>query len=104
MIPTHPKKRVEIIIESPLLRRMIGLIERANVSGYSVLPVVAGNGHSGRWEATGLISEAGTMFAVVCILDEDELDLLMSAIYPIVERQIGILAIHDVQVIRAQRF
>jgi len=104
MMRTHPKKRLEIVIESPLLRRVIGLIEGADVSGYSVLSVVAGNGHSGRWEATGLVSEAGKMFAVVCILDEKELDLLLSAIYPILERQIGILAISDVQVIRAQRF
>jgi hypothetical protein len=104
MIQTHPKKRLEIVIESPMLRRVIGLIEGAHVSGYSVLPVVAGNGHSGRWEATGLVAEAGKMYSVICILDQDQLDLLLTAIYPVVERQIGILAISDVQVIRAQRF
>jgi PII-like signaling protein len=104
MIRTHSKKRLEIVIESPLLRRVIGLIDGAKVSGYSVLPIIAGNGHSGRWEATGLVSESGKMFTVVCILDQNELDLLLSAIYPIVERQVGILAISDVQVIRAQRF
>ncbi|MFZ5740069.1 MAG: P-II family nitrogen regulator [Pseudomonadota bacterium] len=101
---THLKKRVEIFIEAPLLRRVVARFDSLRVSGYSVLPVLAGNGHEGRWEANGLVGDAGKMMAVICILDPADLPLLLDGIYPIVQRQIGILAISDVEVVRNAHF
>ena len=40
---TYPKKRIDIIIEMPLLRRVTERFDKAGVSGYSVLPVIAGD-------------------------------------------------------------
>jgi PII-like signaling protein len=101
---THRKKRIEIIIEAPLLRRIVARFDSLRVSGYSVLPVLAGNGHEGRWEASGLVGDAGKMMAVICILDPGDLPVLLNGIYPIVQRQIGILTISDVEVVRSDHF
>ncbi|RED37444.1 hypothetical protein BJ123_10718 [Rhodopseudomonas thermotolerans] len=49
---THLKKRVEIFIEAPLLRRVVARFDSLRVSGYSVLPVLAGNGHEGAGRRT----------------------------------------------------
>ena len=59
---THLKKRIDLIIEMPLLRRVTERFDQAGVSGYSVLPVIAGRGlqHGRKYLTTGL-----GIFAVV---------------------------------------
>lgn len=100
----HGKKRVEIIIEAPLLRRLVKKFERRRVNGYSVLPVLSGFGHEGHWESTGSIGDAGRMVALICILDAGECGALLDDIYPLIATQIGIVSISDVQVIRSTHF
>ena len=43
----HPAKRVEIIIEAVMERRLTAALERAGVTGFTVLPVQGGGGRSG---------------------------------------------------------
>lgn len=100
----HRKKRIEIIIEAPLLRRVVNSLEARRVNGYSVLPVLSGFGHEGRWEATGLVGDAGRMLALVCIVDPAECDGLIEDIYPLIASQIGILSIAEVEVVRSEHF
>ena len=52
----HPKKRLEIFIEAPLLGRIVDRLERAGATGYSVLPVIAGAGRDGAWSTDGQVS------------------------------------------------
>ncbi|MDT4743413.1 P-II family nitrogen regulator [Bradyrhizobium sp. WYCCWR 12699] len=42
------KKRIEILIERALLKRLTDELERRGVSGYSVAPLAGGRGHAGR--------------------------------------------------------
>jgi nitrogen regulatory protein PII len=100
----HRKKRIEIIIEAPLLRRVIARLEGRRVNGYSVLPVLSGLGQEGRWEASGLIGDAGRMVALICIVDPAECDGVMEDIYSVLTSQIGIVSVADVDVIRAEHF
>ena len=77
----HRKKRIELIIEAPLLRSVIGRLERRGISGYSVLPVLAGLGREGRWESSGLVGDAGRMVALICIIDPAACDGVIEDIY-----------------------
>jgi hypothetical protein len=40
------------------MRRIIDQFEQTNVSGYSVMPIMAGRGHDSSWTADGQISNA----------------------------------------------
>jgi len=101
---THPAKRVEIIIEAPMERRLTDALQDAEVTGYTVLPVLGGSGRSGSWSREGQVSRAGGMVAVVCIVRPERLDDLLSAAFEVVERHIGVVSITDCQVLRAERF
>lgn len=101
---THPKKRIEIIIEMPLLRRVMDLFDKAGVSGYSVLPVIAGRGQTGAWSADSQVGDAGHMMAIVSIVDAAKLDDILEAVAGVVRRQIGLVTISDVAVLRPERF
>ncbi len=101
---THLKKRIELIIEMPLLRRVTERFNAAGVSGYSVLPVIAGRGQSGTWSADGQVSDAGQMAAVICIVDEAKLDAVLDVVFAVVSKQIGLVTVADVAVVRPERF
>lgn len=101
---TFAKKRIEIVVEAPALARLLDRLDQAAVTGYTVLPVLAGRGKEGAWRGEGLAGDAGRMVAVVCITDESRVDAVLEAAYAIVRRQIGIVTVADVAVIRADHF
>jgi nitrogen regulatory protein PII len=99
----HDAKRVEIMIEAPLERRLTDALHAAEVTGFTVLPVLGGSGRSGSWSRDGQVGRAG-MVAVICLIKPDRLDTLLKAAFAVVEPHIGVVSITDAQVLRAERF
>lgn len=100
---THKAKRVEIIIEAPMERRLTEALTRSGVSGFTILPVLGGSGRSGLWSRDGQVGRAG-MVAVICLIRPERLDALLDAAFAVVERHIGVVSITDAEVLRAERF
>jgi len=101
---TYPKKRIEIIIEAPLSRRMTEQLDRAGVTGYSIIPLLGGKGLSGSWSSDGQIGRASGMIAIICITDAALADAVLEQIFQIVHRQMGVVSMSDVVVIRPEHF
>lgn len=99
----HAAKRVEILIEAPLERRLTKALELAGVTGFTVLPVLGGSGRSGRWSREGQIGRVG-MVAVICLIKPERLDALLAAAFAVVEPHIGVVSVTDAMVLRADRF
>lgn len=99
----HDAKRVEIMIEAPLERRLTDALHAAEVTGFTVLPVLGGSGRSGRWSRDGQVGRAG-MVAVICLIKPERLDTLLEAAFAVVEPHIGVVSITDAQVLRTERF
>lgn len=100
----HNAKRVEIIIEAPLERRLTDALDVAGVPGYSVLPVRGGSGKSGPWSREGQVSPGRGMVAVVLLIRPERLDTVIDAAFGVLEPHIGIVSVSDAQVIRAELF
>jgi nitrogen regulatory protein PII len=98
------KKRIEIFVEAPALHRLTDVLDRAGVTGYTILPALAGNGASGPWTREGQVGEAGRLVAVICITDVSKADEALTAIQKLLARQIGIVTVSDVEVLRKERF
>jgi nitrogen regulatory protein PII len=101
---THKARRVEIIIEAPMERRLTDAMTAAGVTGFTVLPVLGGSGRSGQWSREGQVSSAGGMVAVVCILRPERVDTLLEAAFKVLERHIGVVSVTECEVLRAERF
>lgn len=101
---THQKKKLEIIIESLLAEQVTEIIDQAGALGYSVIPLIAGKGLSGSWTSEGQVSRATSMVAIMCIMDHAIIDDLLERLFPIVSRQMGVLSVSDVVVIRPDHF
>ena len=100
----HDAKRIEIIIEQIMERRLTDALTAAGVTGFTVLPVRGGSGRSGPWNRSGQISRAEGMSCVVCLVRPDRLDSVLDGFFPVLERHIGIVNVSDVQVVRAELF
>ena len=101
---THKARRVAIIIEAPMQSRLTRAMQNAGVTGWSILPVLGGSGRSGEWSREGQVGRAGGMVQVVCIIRPERLDALLEEIFKVVERHIGVVAVSDCEVLRAERF
>ena len=101
---THTAKRVEIIIEQVMLRRLTEALTSAEVTGWSVLPVLGGSGRSGSWSREGQISRGTGMVQVICLIRPERLDQLLDAAFAVVERHIGVISVTDTEILRAERF
>jgi Nitrogen regulatory protein P-II len=100
---TTLKKRLEIVIEAPVLDRLTRVFDN-RASGFTVIPALTGRGTHGVWSRAGEIGDAGRMVILFAIIDPDELDETLEAVYKVVSRQIGIVSVSDVQVVRDDHF
>lgn len=101
---TYPKKRIDIMVEEPLMPRLIALLDQLGVSGYTVLPALAGRGRDGTWHRDGVVGRAGMVVQISCILDASRVDAVIEPLFKMVSRQIGIVTLSDVEVLRADHF
>ncbi|MEM6886741.1 MAG: transcriptional regulator [Pseudomonadota bacterium] len=101
---THKAKRVEITIEAIMQTRLSDALVNAGVTGFTMLPVLGGSGRSGAWVRSGEIGRASGMVQVVCIIRPERLDAMLEAAFSVVEKHIGVVAIVDCEVLRAERF
>jgi nitrogen regulatory protein PII len=104
MMQTHRAKRVVIIIEAPMRRRLEAALHEAGITGYTVVPVMGGSGRSGQWSSEGQVGLSGGMVQFICIIRPDRLDTLLEAAFDVVERHIGVVTVSDCEVLRAERF
>lgn len=100
---THLKKRIEIVVERPILSRLLDLLDRLAVTGYTVIPAIAGRGREGAWHE-GMVGDAGHMVMVICVTDPARVDAVLEPVYSLLSRQIGIVTTSDVQVVRRDHF
>lgn len=103
-LATHRKRRIEVIVEAPILSRLLDDLDRLAVTGYTVLPALAGRGRTGSWRRDDSVNPAGQMVCVICITDQQKIDDILDAVHDLLARQIGIVSISDVEVIRHEHF
>ncbi len=101
---TYPKKRIEVMVEAPLMNRVIGILDDLDVSGYTVFPALAGKGNDGTWHRDGMVGRVGSVVQIVVILDEERIDTVLDPLFNLVTRQIGIVTVSDVAVVRPEHF
>lgn len=100
----HVKKRIEIIVEAPLLRTLTTTLDQARVPGYSVLPIIEGRGMINAWSSKGQVSDAANMVALLCIVDAARADEVVDAVFAKIQDRIGFVTMSDVFVVRPERF
>lgn len=100
----HPKKRLEIIIEKPALKRACRVLEEAGVKGYTVFPAMAGYGSNMRWQRGTDLSASRDMVMIISILDNSAVKTAIDDLENLMGAHIAVLSLADVEVLRPEKF
>ena len=74
------------------------------MTGYTVLPAMAGYGNSKRWSRDTDLSASGDMVVIISIGDEAKVRATMEEIGNLLGAHIGIVSVTEVDVLRPNRF
>ena len=102
MIETVIRKRIEILADTQLQKRVTDAINRAGITGWTVVPVTSGKGREGRWREERVMGTDKVL--VLTIAAEDNAMALAEDLAPMLTKYGFILSMWDVQVIRGERF
>ena len=100
----HIKKRLEIIIEKPALKRACRVLEEAGVKGYTVFPAISGFGGSMQWQRGTDLSASRDMVMIISILDAEVVTKATEDLENLMGAHIAVLSLSDVQVLRPEKF
>lgn len=100
---TTPRKKLEIIVEAPVLRRVEAFLEEAGVRGWTVLPSVKGHGAGGDW-TSGDFTPGQEKRLIFAIATSEVADRALERLGRFFEDYPGIVVVADVEVLRADRF
>lgn len=103
MVAVVPAKRIDILVDGPLVPRIAAAIGDAGISGHTVLPALGGAGRGDAWSVERLTA-AESKVTVMAIASADRAQLLIDALAPLLDSHRLLLTITDVGVVRGDRF
>ena len=102
MVQTVIRKRIEILADNPLVRRVTEAIDAAGISGWTVLPVTSGSGREGPWREERVLGADKSL--VITVASIEKAGILADALAPILTSHGLLLTMWDVEVVRGERF
>lgn len=103
MIQTVTRKRIEILVDTPLAPRIIAQVKAVDISGWSLIHIDSGGGRGGAWQHDD-VTGAAAKTIVLAIASQAKADALVDALAPLLDSYRLLLTIGDVQVVRGERF
>jgi PII-like signaling protein len=103
MIETVLRKRIEILVDTPLVPKIVAMVKAADISGWSVLHVDSGGGRDGQWQHDDVTGAAAKAIILV-IANDAKAEALVETLAPILTSHRLLLTIGDVRVVRGERF
>lgn len=91
-----PVKRIEIVVDSVELNRLVELLERSQLKGYTVIKDVLGRGVHGLRDG-GDLTDVLTNVYVLIACNEDQVEALIEQLRPILTRFGGVCLVSDAQ-------
>jgi nitrogen regulatory protein PII len=98
-----PRKKLEIIVEAPVLRRVETFLEEAGARGWTVLPSLKGHGGGADW-TSGDFTPGQEKRLILAIATAEVTDRVLERLARFFDDYPGIVVVSDVQVLRADRF
>jgi hypothetical protein len=104
MAKTVIRKKIEVLVDMPLLSRIEKLAERAEIKFFMVLPTRGGGTEQGRWYDDRVTGGAGTKVLFSAITTDEKASNFIDALEPLLDSYGIIVTRSDVEVIRSEKF
>jgi nitrogen regulatory protein PII len=97
-------KKLEIIVQGEQQDFVLDLLERAGVSGWTVLHNLSGKGSHGAHDAHLMFNEDDVLVMIVTAVPADIADAILEGLTPFFSRHMGVVFSTDIQVSRLAKF
>ena len=103
MVETVTRKRIEILVDTPLVPRIVRQIKVAGISGWSLIHVDSGSGREGEWQHDD-VTGASAKTIILVIAGDAKATQLVDTLAPMLDSHGLLLTVGEVQVVRGDRF
>lgn len=99
----HTKRKVEIVIGVPLMRRVLAILDNLGASGYTVLRAISGKGHHSEWDLAQL-SDVNRQVVVVVVVSDETAERVIEEVGALFRQHPGVIFTSTVEVLRTDYF
>ena len=103
MTDTTERRRIEVIVDAPLLKAVLAAAKTAGLVNYTLLPTLGGSGAGGRW-TDDQVSGAQSKVLFVAVASEGTAQKFVDVITPMLDSHGLVLFLSSVSVVRSQKF
>lgn len=103
MTDTVPRRRLEVLVDAPLVPRLEALAAEIGIGGYTLFPAMGGAGHGGRWTEDQVIGAQSKVLFMV-IASAEKASALTDALGPLLQSHGLLLMASTVDVVRGDKF
>lgn len=100
---THVRKKLEVIVEAPILRLVEEALAAAGIHVFTVLEGREGRGLAGRWDDANL-ADGMDQRMIVAVAAPEAIAATVAALAILFARYPGVMFTSDVEVFRPERF
>jgi hypothetical protein len=97
------RRRIEVLVDRPLVPLIVDAAVTAGIAGYSLLPVSGGAGQGGAW-SDDEISGAQAKLIFLAVASQERTDRLVELLSPLLDSHGLILFVGTVEVVRGARY
>ncbi|MBK1631664.1 transcriptional regulator [Thiohalocapsa halophila] len=97
-------KKLEIIVQGEQQDFVLDLLERAGVSGWTVVHNLSGKGSHGAHDAHLMFNEDDVLVMIITAVPADIAEAILEGLTPFFNRHMGVVFSTDIQVSRLAKF
>lgn len=101
-VETHPRKRLEVIVEQAQLGRVTEILDGRGAMGYTIMPTLAGKGTRGQWMPDPS-SPVGSRVVIIAVAQDSAIDGIMAGLRDLFREISGVAFVTDTAVLRRDR-
>lgn len=99
-----PLKKLEIIMEGAHRDFATNLLDRAGVTGYTVVGNLSGKGSHGVYAGHVMFNEDDVLIMIIVAVPEELVSPILEGFTPFFEKHTGVVFVSDIQVSRLVKF
>lgn len=103
-INMNPLKKLEIILEGAHQEFATDLLDRAGVTGYTIVGNLSGKGRHGFHEGHLMFNEDAVLIMIIVAVPAELVEPILEGFAPFFNKHTGVVFISDIQVTRLVKF
>ncbi|MFY7697256.1 MAG: P-II family nitrogen regulator [Legionella sp.] len=104
VIHLHPMKKIEIIVVGEQEEFVASMLDKASVSGFTLIRNICGKGHHGFHEGRLRFNEKSSLVLFIAVASEEVISTIALGMKTLFQNESGVLFVSDVSVARLDYF